>query len=131
MKIFSLIGLFFILFNISLFAQVSIADYNYLQEFTMYEQHTPTYNIEKEKFQIFDVVFQQLFWAYKHLLSSQDAHRCPFQVSCSEYMIISIQKKGVIPGFLNGVDRVMRCNGLSNEHYAVDSLTLQLIDPVE
>lgn len=131
MKYFILIIIIATRFNMSVFAQVSVTDYSHLQEFKLYEQHKPTYNIKKDKFQTFDFVFQQLFWAYKHLLSSQDAHRCPFQISCSEYMIISIQKKGVIPGFFNGFDRVMRCNGLSNEHYAVDSLSLQLIDPVD
>lgn len=33
-----------------------------------------------------------------------------FEPSCSQYMILAIEKHGVIKGFLNGIKRLRRCN---------------------
>ena len=35
---------------------------------------------------------------------------CVFEPSCSEYMILSIQKYGLVRGVFNGVMRLRRCN---------------------
>ncbi len=36
--------------------------------------------------------------------------RCRFEPSCSEYMIMSIQKYGLIKGLIKGIKRLKRCN---------------------
>lgn len=36
--------------------------------------------------------------------------RCVFTPSCSEYMILSIEKYGVIKGIIKGIDRLHRCH---------------------
>nr|WP_242939936.1 membrane protein insertion efficiency factor YidD [Ruminococcus flavefaciens] len=36
--------------------------------------------------------------------------KCRFEPSCSEYMIQSIQKYGLIKGLVRGMKRLSRCN---------------------
>lgn len=36
--------------------------------------------------------------------------KCRYEPSCSEYMILSIQKYGLIKGLIKGVKRIYRCN---------------------
>lgn len=35
--------------------------------------------------------------------------RCRFYPTCSEYMILAIQKYGVIKGIIKGINRIQRC----------------------
>ncbi len=35
--------------------------------------------------------------------------RCPFEPSCSEYMILAIKKYGVALGVIKGIGRLLRC----------------------
>lgn len=35
---------------------------------------------------------------------------CVFEPSCSEYMILSIQKFGIVKGFIRGIQRLERCH---------------------
>jgi len=84
------------------------------------EEHTGTMQI----------IFAHMFLFYKNFLSSQDVSSCPFSLSCSEFFILSVQKNGVVLGFLDGIDRFLRCNGYSNDMYDVDPKTNKLIDPV-
>ncbi len=35
--------------------------------------------------------------------------RCPFEPSCSEYMILAIKKYGVALGIIKGIGRLLRC----------------------
>jgi putative membrane protein insertion efficiency factor len=35
---------------------------------------------------------------------------CRFYPSCSEYMVQSIVKKGLLKGFIQGISRILRCN---------------------
>ncbi|MEN3014567.1 MAG: membrane protein insertion efficiency factor YidD [bacterium] len=37
---------------------------------------------------------------------------CRYYPSCSEYMILSIEKYGLIKGILKGLIRIVRCNPL-------------------
>ena len=37
-------------------------------------------------------------------------NRCRFEPSCSEYMILAIEKYGLIDGMRRGIDRLRRCN---------------------
>jgi uncharacterized protein len=76
-------------------------------------------------------IFTGMFIFYKKYISSQDFSSCPFNPSCSVYFINSVQKKGVIIGFLAGIDRYMRCNGKSNNRYEIESDSHRLHDPVD
>lgn len=75
-----------------------------------------------------EVIFTGFFLGYKHLFSSQDSRSCTFEPSCSVYAIETIRKNGLIKGFLDSVDRLTRCNGLSPGNYEIDQQKLLLID---
>jgi len=76
------------------------------------------------------IIMEFLFWVYKNFVSTQDISRCSFTPSCSEYMRDAILIQGPVFGFLNGLDRLMRCNGLSPEKYIMDTEKMRLWDPV-
>lgn len=71
------------------------------------------------------------FWIYKTTVSSQDFGSCSFMPSCSEYAVRSIEKKGLLTGYLMTFDRLSRCHSLSNSKYKTDPETGLLIDNVE
>lgn len=75
-----------------------------------------------------EVIFTIFFLGYKNFFSSQDSRSCTFEPSCSVYAIETIRKNGVIKGFLDSVDRLTRCNGLSPENYNINSEKRLLID---
>lgn len=56
------------------------------------------------------------FLFYKTFLSSQDVDACVFSPSCSVYMMEAIKKNGVIPGFFDGLDRLLRCHSFADQH---------------
>ena len=43
--------------------------------------------------------------------------RCVFTPTCSDYMILSIKKFGVIRGVIKGIKRLKRCEGDYREDY--------------
>ncbi len=47
---------------------------------------------------------------YQRYASEEIRLRCVFTPSCSEYMILAIQKYGVIKGVRKGIDRLHRCH---------------------
>lgn len=47
---------------------------------------------------------------YQRYAPAEVRLRCVFTPSCSEYMILSIEKYGVIKGVLKGIDRLKRCH---------------------
>ena len=58
-----------------------------------------------------------LLWAillYQKHASDKMRDSCTFIPSCSEYMFISIQKYGVLPGIVKGIGRLLRCRGTCN-----------------
>ena len=72
------------------------------------------------------------FLIYKTFISSQDNPSCVFTPSCSEYAVQSIQKSGIILGWLNTFDRLSRCHGLVNHrHYPFDIEKRRYYDPVQ
>ncbi len=75
------------------------------------------------------VIITGFFVGYKSLLSSQDQKSCTFTPSCSVYAIETIRKKGIFEGFLDAIDRLTRCNGLSPQNYEYDKEQQLLIDP--
>ncbi len=88
------------------------------------------YSYAKEQFTTYQVIFSGMFLFYKNFISSQDSGSCPFEISCSVYMIKSVQSHGVVIGFLNGIDRYMRCNGYSNIKYKINKKTGKLHDSI-
>ena len=46
---------------------------------------------------------------YKQFISSQDGDVCVFEPSCSVYMVEAIRQEGLIVGYMDGIDRLMRC----------------------
>ncbi len=74
------------------------------------------------------VIMTGFFVGYKSFFSSQDQKSCTFTPSCSVYAIETIKKKGIFEGFLDAIDRLTRCNGLSPEDYEFDTEQRLLID---
>ena len=54
-------------------------------------------------------IFIWLVRAYQRFASPNTRERCRFEPSCSEYMILSLQKYGVIRGLSKGYSRIRRC----------------------
>lgn len=47
---------------------------------------------------------------YQHFAPDSVRNRCRFEPSCSEYMILSIEKYGLFKGVKRGIGRLRRCN---------------------
>ena len=47
---------------------------------------------------------------YQHRASDQVRLQCVFEPSCSEYMILAVEKYGAIKGLIKGIDRLRRCH---------------------
>ncbi len=49
---------------------------------------------------------------YQYLISPLigGQNSCKFNPTCSNYMILAIEKKGFVKGFLLGMWRILRCN---------------------
>ncbi len=79
-----------------------------------------------------EFLFGLFYWTYKNFISSQDVDSCVFYPSCSTYMILSIQKHGVLTGFLEGMDRLMRCSPFAAYgHYPLNKKIMKYEDPME
>lgn len=76
------------------------------------------------------LLFSNLFVAYKTFLSSQDNAQCNFHPSCSVFAIHAIQKKGPLLGILSAFDRLSRCTGLNSQDYLKNPKNQLLDDPV-
>ena len=76
-------------------------------------------------------MFGLMYWIYKNFVSSQDIDSCVFTPSCSTYMIIAIQKHGVVRGFLEGMDRLTRCSPFANGRYPFNPKVRKYEDPVD
>ncbi len=55
-------------------------------------------------------LLQGLVRLYQHVGSLKMGPVCRFYPSCSEYMVLSIQKKGPFLGVLCGLKRILRCH---------------------
>lgn len=47
---------------------------------------------------------------YQRFAPDSIRNKCRFEPSCSEYMILSLQKYGLIKGLKKGINRLKRCN---------------------
>lgn len=62
----------------------------------------------------FITIYQKLFSFDHAFWANPDKFRiCIYHPSCSEYMKVSLQKKGVIKGIISGTFRIIRCNPFS------------------
>ncbi len=50
-----------------------------------------------------------LVHVYQHYAPDEVRLRCVFEPSCSEYMILSLKKYGLIKGLAKGIHRLFRC----------------------
>lgn len=50
---------------------------------------------------------------YQKIISPHLGYACRFYPTCSEYMIESLRKKGILKGFLKGAARILRCHPFS------------------
>lgn len=47
---------------------------------------------------------------YQRFAPDSIRNKCRFEPSCSEYMILALEKYGLFKGLLKGIDRMKRCN---------------------
>lgn len=104
-------------------------DFNALVKAAQHEAHVHDYSSYfSESSNEVSVLLTAFFIGYKNFFSSQDARSCTFEPSCSVYAIEIIRRKGIFAGFLDAIDRLTRCNGLSPEDYEIDQEKRLLID---
>jgi putative component of membrane protein insertase Oxa1/YidC/SpoIIIJ protein YidD len=90
------------------------------------------YHMNRHNGNEFQAFMNLLFIGYKRFVSVQDANRCQFYPSCSQYAWQAVQKKGILLGMLAGFDRLTRCNGMNDENYPVYDANMGLLyDPVK
>lgn len=80
-------------------------------------------NGSASRFNPFVYVGAALLFVYQNVLSEQIQARCMYQVSCSQYTKLSIQKKGFFKGTLLGFNQISECfPGVLKEHsdYCID-----------
>ena len=76
------------------------------------------------------IFFSCYFLLYKEFISSQDVDACIFYPSCSKYTIEVIEKKGIVPGLMDGFDRLLRCHPfVTKNDYPYNTLTMKYYDP--
>lgn len=47
---------------------------------------------------------------YQRFAPDRIREKCRFEPSCSQYMVLAIEKYGLVRGLIKGVDRLKRCN---------------------
>lgn len=95
------------------------------------QKNLTVYEFTKHNTNEIQLMFSCLFLFYKKYISSQDAMSCNFTPSCSEYGLEAVKKQGALIGILNTLDRLSRCNGLSQHNYSKHPATNLFHDPVE
>ncbi|MFM8770766.1 MAG: membrane protein insertion efficiency factor YidD [Candidatus Kapaibacterium sp.] len=76
------------------------------------------------------LVLSGIVRAYQLLISSQDTDVCAYEPSCSRFGMLSMQRFGIVKGFLLTADRLTRCNGLTDSPHERNMITGKFIDPV-
>lgn len=54
---------------------------------------------------------------WQNISYNSPALNCQFERSCSNYMVDAIQGKGVLPGLVIGIDRIVRCNPAARHYH--------------
>ncbi|MFB6258511.1 MAG: membrane protein insertion efficiency factor YidD [Flavobacteriales bacterium] len=88
------------------------------------------YRIDSTAGNPLELFYSASFVAYKHYISSQDGGNCSFTPSCSVYFVRAIKEQGPIIGYMNGLDRLSRCNGFHTDLYERHPSDLLLKDPL-
>jgi len=78
-------------------------------------------NKDKTRRSLLEKVLIKIINTYQKTISPDhgplnQAARCVFYPSCSEYTLISIKKHGAIIGIYNGVRRVLKCHPWQKNH---------------
>lgn len=77
--------------------------------------------------------FGSAMYVYQKVLSQQMGSACPYQISCSQFSKLSIQKYGLIKGIALSADRLTRCSQFAV--YDISPLQIneknQIIDSLE
>ncbi len=90
-----------------------------------------SYSMAKNNTNELQLVLSGAFLLYKHTISSQDASKCNFHVSCSEYAMSAVKKQGAVLGGVNFFDRFARCNSCSPYQYTIHPITKRFEDALE
>lgn len=123
---------FFLLLNTSSAFSQDKSDIDLMNGLFEVKNQQPDYKIfAKENPNEIQLIASGFFLFYKSFFSSQDGNHCVFHPSCSVYTIESVKKNGVFIGFMDGMDRLQRCNRLSPENYERYENTNLFSDPVE
>ncbi len=61
-------------------------------------------------------------WAYRSLVTKNDAQTCQFSLGCSDYSRTVFQHRNPLSAFALTSDRLLRCNPFAKHYYDVDSL---------
>lgn len=77
------------------------------------------------------LVLSSVVRAYQLLISSQDTDVCAYEPSCSRFGMFSMQRYGVLRGFLLTADRLNRCSGLTDSQHERNLETGKFLDPVD
>ncbi|MBN2105384.1 membrane protein insertion efficiency factor YidD [bacterium] len=67
---------------------------------------------------------------YQRFISTQDKPACMFDVSCSQFGVMAIRRKGLLKGALYTADRITRCNAIALSYYQLHPKSNKAIDPV-
>ena len=117
--------------SLDLFNQAS-SDSLYFKKLFSISEHETNYSkyLEESNTEL-KLLLTLSFLFYKEFISSQDVNACVFQPSCSIYMMEAVEKKGAFVGFLDGIDRLLRCHSLvSKKDYLYNSKTERYYDPL-
>lgn len=64
---------------------------------------------EKKKNNVLKSSFAGLMFLYQNVISEQISASCKYQISCSEYTKLQIEKNGLFIGALKGFHQLMHC----------------------
>lgn len=65
------------------------------------------------KYNPFYGIAKLAMYCYQNIISPQLYRDCPYEITCSNYTKIAIQKKGLFQGTIIGAERLLRCNKMS------------------
>lgn len=122
----------FFLLQLSVFAQI---------DWVRWEKSNPTYQIKNSYIErdydlsinsISDLIIKPIFNSYWFFVSDVDGANCPFQPSCSSFLLQSVKKTNFAQGILMFFDRFTRDTNFINrqQHYPYYD-NVHFYDPVE
>ena len=128
MKLHVLIYIFLSIFCSHVFAQNLQSDLLQLHQLNKTEVVVNKFSMAENNTNEIQLMLSGLFLFYKYNISSQDASKCAFHISCSEYALLAVKKQGVVIGGINFFDRFARCNTCSPYQYKVHTQSNRFLD---